>query len=181
MADSTNISVFGQEVYFNEKVNAFKEVETPILNTTELNVENIATFGGTGFVKQLFENANVSSTALTGTINLDILSGTLFYYTQNASNNWTFNVRGNSSTSLNSILPVGKSVIVTILSTQGSSPKYASDFKIDGASISPKWQDGIAPTSVYLVYPNSINVYTYAILKTADATFTVIASLTRFS
>jgi hypothetical protein len=144
-------------------------------------VSGISTFGGTGFVQQLFENANVSSTALTGTVDLDILSGTLFYYTANASDNWTFNIRGNSSTSLNSILPIGKSVVVTILSTQGSSAKYASTFKIDDVIISPKWQDGIAPTSVYLVYPNSINVYTYAILKTADATFTVIASLTRFS
>lgn len=102
----------------------------------------------------------------------------MFYYTANATDNWTFNVRGNSSTSLNTILPIGKSVTVTILSTQGSSAKYASTFKVDGTTISPKWQGGTAPTSGFA---SSINIYTYTIVKTADATFTVFASQTKFS
>lgn len=145
---------------------------------SNIGIANTVTFERTGIVQQLFENVNVSSTALTGTIDLDILSGTLFYYTANATDNWTFNVRGNSSTSLNTILPIGKSVTVTILSTQGSSAKYASTFKVDGTTISPKWQGGTAPTSGFA---SSINIYTYTIVKTADATFTVFASQTKFS
>lgn len=132
----------------------------------------------TGIVQQLFENVNVSSTALTGTINLDILSGTLFYYTADASANWTFNIRGNSSTTLNSILPIGKSVTITVLSTQGATARYASGFTIDGSSVSPKWQGGTAPSSGFT---SSINVYTYSIVKTADATFTVFGSITKFA
>jgi len=143
-----------------------------------IGIANTVTLERTGIVQQLFENVNVSSTALTGTINLDILSGTLFYYTSDATDNWTFNVRGNSSTSLNTILPIGKSVTVTILSTQGSSAKYASTFKVDGTTISPKWQGGTAPTSGFA---SSINIYTYTIVKTADATFTVFASQTKFA
>ena len=145
---------------------------------SNIGIAKTVTFESTGIVQQLFENVNVSSTALTGTIDLDILSGTLFYYTANATDNWTFNVRGNSSTSLNAILPIGKSVTVTILSTQGSSAKYASTFKVDGTTISPKWQGGTAPTSGFA---SSINIYTYTIVKTADATFTVLASQTKFS
>ena len=145
---------------------------------SNIGIANTITLERTGIVQQLFENVNVSSTALTGTIDLDILSGTLFYYTANATDNWTFNVRGNSSTSLNAILPIGKSVTVTILSTQGSSAKYASTFKVDGTTISPKWQGGTAPTSGFA---SSINIYTYTIVKTADATFTVFASQTKFS
>jgi hypothetical protein len=145
---------------------------------SNIGIANTVTFERTGIVQQLFENVNVSSTSLTGTIDLDILSGTLFYYTANATDNWTFNVRGNSSTSLNTILPIGKSVTVTILSTQGSSAKYASTFKVDGTTISPKWQGGTAPTSGFA---SSINIYTYTIVKTADATFTVLASQTKFS
>jgi hypothetical protein len=145
---------------------------------SNIGIANTVTFERTGIVQQLFENVNVSSTSLTGTIDLDILSGTLFYYTANATDNWTFNVRGNSSTSLNTILPIGKSVTVTILSTQGSSAKYASTFKVDGTTISPKWQGGTAPTSGFA---SSINIYTYTIVKTADATFTVFASQTKFS
>jgi len=145
---------------------------------SNIGIANTITLERTGIVQQLFENVNVSSTSLTGTIDLDILSGTLFYYTANATDNWTFNVRGNSSTSLNTILPIGKSVTVTILSTQGSSAKYASTFKVDGTTISPKWQGGTAPTSGFA---SSINIYTYTIVKTADATFTVFASQTKFS
>jgi hypothetical protein len=132
---------------------------------------------GTGIVQQLFENVNLSSTALTGTIDLDILSGTLFYYTANAGADWTFNVRGNASTSLNAILPVGKSVTVTVLSTQ-STARLASTFKVDGSTISPKWQGGTAPSSGFA---SAVNIYVYTIIKTADASFTVFASLTKFA
>jgi hypothetical protein len=143
-----------------------------------IGIANTVTLERTGIVQQLFENANVSSTALTGTIDLDILSGTLFYYTANASANWTFNLRGNSSTTLNSILPIGKSVTVTILTTQGATARYANTFKIDGTTITPKWQGGTTPSSGFV---SSINIYTYSAIKTADATFTVFASLTKFS
>ena len=144
---------------------------------SNIGIANTVTLQNTGIVQQLFENVNLSSTALTGTIDLDILSGTLFYYTANAAADWTFNVRGNASTTLNAILPVGKSVTVTILSTQ-STARLASTFKVDGTTISPKWQGGTAPTSGFA---SAVNTYTYAIVKTADATFTVLASLTKFS
>ena len=143
-----------------------------------IGIANTVTFERTGIVQQLFENVNVSTTALTGTINLDILSGTLFYYTTDASANWTFNIRGNSTTTLNSILPIGKSVTITVLSTQGGTARYASGFTIDGSSVSPKWQGGTAPSAGFT---NSINVYTYSIVKTADATFTVFGSLNKFA
>ena len=143
-----------------------------------IGIANTLTLERTGIVQKLFENVNVSSTALTGTINLDILSGTLFYYTADASGNWTFNIRGNSSTTLNSILPIGKSVTITVLSTQGSTARYASGFTVDGSSVSPKWQGGTAPSTGYT---SSINVYTYSIVKTADATFTVFGSLNKFA
>ena len=143
-----------------------------------IGIANTVTLERTGIVQQLFENVNVSSTALTGTINLDILSGTLFYYTADASGNWTFNIRGNSSTTLNSILPIGKSVTITVLSTQGSTARYASGFTVDGSSVSPKWQGG---TAISAGYTSSINIYTYVIVKTADATFTVFGSLTKFA
>lgn len=145
---------------------------------SNIGIANTITLERTGIVQQIFENVNVSSTALTGTINLDILSGTLFYYTADASGNWTFNIRGNSSATLNSILPIGKSVTITVLSTQGGTARYASGFTIDGASVSPKWQGGTAPSAGFT---NSINTYTYSIVKTADATFTVFGSLAKFA
>ena len=131
-----------------------------------------------GVVERFFENINISSTQLTGTVNLDILNVSLFYYTANSIGNWTFNIRGNSSTTLNNILPIGKSATVTVLSTQGASPNYANGFAIDGSSVAPKWINGTVPNSGYA---SSINIYTYVILKTADSIYTVIGSLSKFS
>ena len=167
------------EVNSNETITiATNSVGIVTFAQNNIGIANTLTLERTGIVQQLFENVNVSSTALTGTINLGILSGTLFYYTADASANWTFNIRGNSSTTLNSILPIGKSVTITVLSTQGGTARYASGFTIDGSSVSPKWQGGTAPSSGFT---NSINVYTYSIVKTADATFTVFGSLNKFA
>ena len=192
--------VYGTPVFFNEKATFFNGVDgidfsdpfriingnsdvtansVGIVTFTQNNIgiANTVTLERTGIVQQLFENVNLSSTALTGTIDLDILSGTLFYYTANAGADWTFNVRGNASTSLNAILPVGKSVTVTVLSTQ-STARLASTFKVDGSTISPKWQGGTAPSSGFA---SAVNTYVYTIIKTADATFTVFASITKFA
>jgi hypothetical protein len=166
------------EVNSNETITiATNSVGIVTFAQNNIGIANTLTLERTGIVQQLFENVNLSSTALTGTIDLDILSGTLFYYTANAGADWTFNVRGNASTSLNAILPVGKSVTVTVLSTQ-STARLASTFKVDGSTISPKWQGGTAPSSGFA---SAVNTYVYTIIKTADATFTVFASITKFA
>jgi len=143
-----------------------------------ISIGSTITFNNSGIVKQIFENVTLVNTALSGTINVDILSGSLIYYTSNASANWIFNIRGNSNISLNSILPDGKSATVTMLCTQGVTAYYPSDFRIDNNPITPKWIEGSVPSSGFA---NSINVYTYAIFKTSDAAFTVLASQSRFS
>ena len=49
---------------------------------------------------------------------------------------------------------------------------------IDGNSVIPKWQGGAAPAAGFA---SAINVYVYTIIKTASATFTVLASQTKFA
>lgn len=136
----------------------------------------LLTVGKTTF-NYIFETTTVSATASTGTINYDVLTQPVLYYTTNASANWTMNFRGSSSASLNSIMSVGQTVSVTFLSTQGATAYYNNAVTIDGASVTPKWQGGTAPT---IGNASGIDVYTYAIIKTANATFTVLASQTQF-
>jgi len=124
------------------------------------------------------ETATVSATAATGTINYDYLTQAVLYYTTSAAANWTVNFRGNSSTTLASLLSTGQSVSVTFLVTQGATPYYNTAITIDGASYSPVWQGGIAPTAGNA---SGIDAYTYAIIKTSSSpTYTVLASLTQF-
>jgi hypothetical protein len=124
------------------------------------------------------ERTTVSATAATGTVNFDALTQGVLYYTSNASANWTLNVRGSSSATLNSILATGDSITVVFLVTQGSTAYYGSAFQIDGSSVTPKYQGGTAFTAGNA---SSIDAYTYTIVKTASATFTVFASQTKFA
>jgi hypothetical protein len=124
------------------------------------------------------ETTTVSATAATGTINYDVLTQGVLYYTSNASANWTLNVRGNSGTSLNTLMAVGETRTITFLVPQGSTAYYQSSFTIDGSSVTPKWQLGVSPSSGNA---SSIDVYVFSILKTASATYTVLASQTKFA
>ena len=129
-------------------------------------------------VDYIRETTTVSATAATGTINFDVATQSILYYTANASANWTLNVRGSASTTLNSLMSVGQTVTVTFMATQGATAYYESVLTIDGSSVTPKWQSGITPNAGNA---NSIDAYTYAIVKTAAATFTVLASQTRYA
>ena len=126
----------------------------------------------------LTEGVSLNATPLTGTVTLDLIANNVYFYTANATGNFTFNFQANSSTSLNTFLSVGESITVAILTTQGSTAHYNTEIKIDnGSPITPKWYGEVIPTSGNI---NGIDVYTYVIIKTASATFTVIASQSQY-
>jgi len=124
------------------------------------------------------ETATVSATAATGTINFDTLTQVVLYYTTSASGNFTLNFRGTSGTSLDTVMSTGQSLSATFLVTNGATAYYNSAVTIDGNSVTPKWQGGSAPTSGNA---SSVDSYTYVIVKTGSATFTVLASQTKFA
>ena len=124
------------------------------------------------------EVATVSATAATGTINYDITTQSVLYYTSNASANWTVNFRGSSGTSLNTLMSTGQSMTVAFLVTQGSTAYYNSAVQVDGTTsgVTTRWLGG-APTAGNA---SGIDSYRYLIIKTGSATFTVLASNTQF-
>jgi hypothetical protein len=125
------------------------------------------------------EPATVSATAATGTINFDITTQSILYYTTNASANFTINLRGNGSNTLNSLMATGDVVTVSFWNTNGSTAFFNNAVQVDGTAtgVTTRWAGGTAPSAGNA---SSIDVYTYAITKTANATFTVLASQTRF-
>lgn len=124
------------------------------------------------------EGITISATAATGTIAYDVTTQSVLYYTSNATANWTVNFRGSSGTSLNTLLTTGQCITVAFLVTQGASAFYNSAVQVDGSAVTPKWQGGTAPTAGNA---SSIDVYTYTIIKTGNAAFTVLASQTKFA
>jgi hypothetical protein len=124
------------------------------------------------------ERLTVSATAATGTVNFDINTQGVLYYTTNASGNWTLNVRGDGSNTLNSLLTTGDSITIVFLVTQGSTAYYSNAFTIDGTSVTPKYITG---TAFSAGNASSIDSYVYTIIKTGSAAFTVLASQTKFA
>lgn len=129
-------------------------------------------------ITDAIEPITVSATAATGTINYDITTQSVLYYTSNASANWTVNFRGSSGTSLNTLMATGESMTVTFLVTQGSTAYYNNAVQVDGSSVTPKYQGGTAWSAGNA---SSIDAYTYTIVKTGSAAFTVFAAQTRFA
>ena len=123
------------------------------------------------------EVVSVSATAATGTIALDVANGTT-YYTSNATANFTVNLRWNSGTTLDSKLAVGEMATTSFMVTNGGTAYFANAHQINGTAVTPRWQGGSAPSAGNA---NSIDMYTYTVLKTAANTFTLFAALTRFA
>jgi hypothetical protein len=128
-------------------------------------------------VTTISEPALVSATASTGTISIDYLSNPTVLYTSDSTANWTLNVRGNASVTMNNSISTGDIATVVFMATNGATPYYANTVSIDGITVTPKWQNAIAPASGNA---NSIDAYTLSIFKTAANTYTVFASQSRF-
>ena len=157
---------------------------TDVVSTnTAQTLTGTKTFTGTSSATAIVLNdaaevATVSATAATGTINYDITTQSVLYYTSNASANWTVNFRASSGTSLNTLMSTGQSMTVAFLVTQGSTAYYNSAVQVDGTTsgVTTRWLGG-APTAGNA---SGIDSYRYLIIKTGSATFTVLASNTQF-
>lgn len=124
------------------------------------------------------ERVMVSATAATGTINLDMETAGIWYYTSEATANHTLNFRYSSSVTLNNSLTTGDAITFVWMNTNGTTPYYPSAITIDGTSVTPKFQNG---TSFSAGNASSVDIYTYTILKTGSAAFTVFAGQTKFA
>lgn len=146
-----------------------KTLTSPILNDSIYNY---------GVFKAPKESINIVASAATGTININTETSSVWYYTSEASANHTVNIRYNSSTTLNSKMSNGESTTIVWINTNGTTAYYPTVFQIDGTSQTVKWQGANAPTGGNA---SSIDLYTYNIIKTASATYTVFGSQTKFA
>ncbi len=133
---------------------------------------------GTTTLQEVIEKINVSATALSANLNFNVLDQPILYLTTNATVNTTVNFRGNSTVAMDTLLKTGQSITVTLMITNGLTPYKAVDVTVDGVTQLPKWAGGSPPPVGNLL---SIDLYTYTIIKTAAATFTVLASQQKYA
>jgi hypothetical protein len=128
-------------------------------------------------VKGTEEDVNVVASAATGTINFDVSTASVWYYTSNATANHTLNFRYSSSVSLNTALPVGDAITLVWLNTNGATAYYPNVIQIDGSAVTPK-----VPAAIAAGNASSIDAYVFTIIKTAATpTYTVLETQTKFA
>jgi hypothetical protein len=132
-------------------------------------------FSNTLRLDEVLEKVTITASAPTGTF--DCLGQGVQYFTTSASVNWTQNFRGDGSTTLNSVMAAGEAITVTLLVTTGATGYLPTAHQVDGASVTIKLLGG----SAWTVDANSIVALTYTIVKTADATFVVLASKSKYA
>ncbi len=128
-------------------------------------------------IKGLEEDVNVVASAATGTINFDISTASIWYYTSNATANHTLNFRYSSGTTLSSVLAVGDAITVVWMNTNGTTAYYPSTIQIDGSTVTPK-----VPAAISAGNASAIDAYSFTIIKTAATpTYTVLETQTKFA
>jgi hypothetical protein len=128
-------------------------------------------------IKGFEEDVNVVASAATGTINFDVSTASVWYYTSNASANHTLNFRYSSGTTLNSSLAVGDAITLVWLNTNGTTAYYPNVIQIDGSAVTPK-----VPAAISAGNASSIDAYVFTIIKTAATpTYTVLETQTKFA
>jgi len=136
--------------------------------------------GGTladAVIKGLEEDVNVVASAATGTINFDVSTASVWYYTSNATANHTLNFRYSSGATLNSVLAVGDAITLVWLNTNGSTAYYPNVIQIDGSAVTPK-----VPAAISAGNASAIDAYAFTIIKTAATpTYTVLETQTKFA
>ena len=121
----------------------------------------------------LFEKCKVTAGKLSDNTNIDLESGNTHLFTTQETTTSTPNIRVNSSTSLNSVMGIGESVVVNIITTAAAGG-YSAQVTVDGANVTENWIGGAAPSAGGA---NGLDIYAFTLVKTADATFTVIGNL----
>jgi hypothetical protein len=127
---------------------------------------------------QIFETANVYSTAVGGNVNIDLQNNTVYFFSSNTTANVTFNLRANTQNTLDSQLSIGQSVTTGILLKQGAT-RYRANVYVDGVLQAPFWLGNSAP-GFATSQQESVDVYSFTIMKTAANTYTVLAANSNF-
>jgi len=148
---------------------------------------DIQKHGGISFnAGVIFENCTLTSSGLSGTSNHDVDEDNALYWNSSASGNWTYNIRWNSSTTLDSKMNTGETINVAYITGVGGSSYYQTGFQIDGSSKTVEWVNDIEPVqgggreSGDDAATTGFDVYSFAINKYGTNNYYILGSHTHF-
>ena len=161
--------------------------QSPRIDTTDLSFN--ATLGrlftrdlklsGVLDIQEALEAVTVFSGGggISGLVQFDAMTQSILFYAENAGANWTLNVRGNSSTALNTFMQTGQSLTLTLLAAQGATGYSQTAMTIAGTSVTVRWLNSTPPSAGIA---QTITAYTFSIIKTAANTYTVLGNTASF-
>lgn len=162
----TALSTTANTFSFNNVAVSGKGNFTGSASTMALSTTNVA------------ESVSLAPVAIAGYYNYNITSQTVLYVTANSTSNFVLNITGSDSVPLNNLLNIGQSVTCVLMLTNGGTGYYPTAIRVDGAATTVRWQGGSAPTSGNT---SAVDSYTFAVVKTANATFNVFAAIAKFA
>ena len=172
---SNNASVITTATLFNNLTGVASVVNSNTWTATQSLAGSASTLGTV--ITTAAELTYIINTPPPSTSTMYLNLGEVQYFTVASTSNWVTNFAFSNTTPLNTALSTGQSTTVVTMSVQGTTAYYNTGILIDGITINPYWQGGAAPSNGY---PSGIDVYTYTIIKIGNATFTVLATQTRF-
>ena len=123
------------------------------------------------------ETINIVANKLSAATDIDLEDGLVHYFSTTETADATPNIRFNSTTALNARLSVGDSVTVTIITSTNNTNYSYEQLQIDGSAVTEQWIGGAPPGGGSSGY----DIYTYQIIKTADATYLIFANKVNFT
>ena len=137
----------------------------------------VTSTGGVHFSNaELIERVSIVANKLSAVPNVSLDNGMVHYYTTNETTTATPNII--STAGINTSMATGDTMSVTIMSKPNNAG-YFPKVSIDGVAtgITTYWNGGDAPSSAE---SSGVDVNTYQIIKTADATYDVLANTSNF-
>jgi len=113
------------------------------------------------------------NTSTSGTLTVDTRVQGVVYLTGNMGANRTINF-----SNANANMAANEAMTFAVLATQAGTAYYFNTIQVDGSSVTPKVQGGEALSEGNA---SGIDAYSFTLIKTANATFTVLVSQSQFA
>ena len=173
---ATSINV-GSGITLSSDGNAFHTGIVTATSVTGVGTVTSVTASGIDLSGLLREGVKITAGKLSDNTNIDLENGMVHLFTTQETTTSTPNIRFSSSVTLNDVMQIGESIAVTIITTAASGG-YSAQLTIDGAAVTENWVGGATPSDGG---SSGVDIYAYTIIKTANASFTVIANQSKTS
>ena len=133
---------------------------------------------GAGFKfanSSLTEKVKITAGKLSDNQNVNLDNGMVHYFTTTETTTSTPNITATAG--INTIMSTGDTMVVTLITTAAAGA-YSAQLTIEGAATTENWIGGEVPAAGGA---SGVDIYSYTIIKTGSAAYTVIGNLSKTS